>query len=578
MLRAVLLSLVATALVFHTLAGQVPLRSDYHGQDEFHRLGNGDWRLDRLPSPNTTDHLVFETVHSLLQHWPNTRMRNGHNIVPGSIPKGTLLYHGSMNQGLPPGPEWVATDPEHSYFYCREWEWESRPGRFQQGCWHLTLATTRPLKVIYFDGSSAVRLPYGSLDIQDLVAWGGLGRHEMNDDDQRIQDLCKWGKKFGVDGFVRMEMSFEVMLCDFTSGVSVVSVANLVNRGFVPPIIRESLSFGWIEVINAGSWHNHFPGETRIQLDLAGLVSFYDTKLAPSLVDIRAGQERWDHRVQNISSEDLSAVKSKLEANLLTPKGLSSGIDWGTLIRVIVNRYAGQLELTRYLLDSSVTDPDEILDLANKTQSQLRTMLTPYLLLSATPTDQSDRDELNWTTPIYKLCATTHTYSMDSEVDSMTSSEKLLLQAVRGTTREICRVVTKMWAAGVYAGLDRSLNTKKSPSIAEVTHLWNTWAEDLDRLMTWLDWNIWIKCNPGCGPDEMCYLPTWPFGFPRIGRRPPPPSGPDRLHPERLTSFDFRTMVMESIADNMRDIFKPDPDEWIRPQPKCVRRVEPYGF
>lgn len=108
-----------------------------------------------------------------------------------------------MNQGLPPGPEWVATDPEHSYFYCREWEWESRPGRFQQGCWHLTLATTRPLKVIYFDGSSAVRLPYGSLDVQDLVAWGGLDRHETNDDDQRIQDLCKWGRNFGVDGFVR---------------------------------------------------------------------------------------------------------------------------------------------------------------------------------------------------------------------------------------------------------------------------------------------------------------------------------------------------------------------------------------
>jgi len=83
MLRAALLNLVATALLVrvHTLAGhwQVPLRSGsgYHGRDEFHRLGNEDWRLDKLPSPNATDHLVFETVHSLLQRWPNTRMRNG---------------------------------------------------------------------------------------------------------------------------------------------------------------------------------------------------------------------------------------------------------------------------------------------------------------------------------------------------------------------------------------------------------------------------------------------------------------------------------------------------------------------
>ena len=220
------------------------------------------------------------------------------------------------------------------------------------------------------------------------------------------------------------------------------------------------------EVMNAGSWHNHFPGETRIQLDLAGLISLYDTQLAPSLVDFRAGQERWDHRVQNISSEDLAAVKSRLEAILIRPKGLSSGIDWRTLIQVIVDRYAGRLELIHYLLSSPATDLDEILDLANKAQTQLRIMLTPYLLFSATPTDQSDKDELNWTIPIYKLCATTHTHSMESNLDSMTSSEKLVLQAVRGTTREICRVVTKMWAAGVYAGIDPSLNTKESPDLA----------------------------------------------------------------------------------------------------------------
>ncbi|KAH0832966.1 hypothetical protein J3R83DRAFT_11943 [Lanmaoa asiatica] len=255
--------------------------------------------------------------------------------------------------------------------------------------------------------------------------------------------------------------------------------------------------------MHAGSWHNHFPGETRVHLDLAGLVSFYDTQLAPSLVGIRASQERWDHRVGNISSEDLSVVKSRLEAILIRSESLSSGTDWKVLVQVIADRYAQRLELTRYLLNSLATDPDEILDLAKKTQTQLRVMLTPYLLLSATPTDQSDKAELDWTIPIYKLCATTHTYSMESELDAMTDSEKLLLKAVRETSREICRVVTKMWAAGVYTGLDPLLNTKESPDIAEITRLWNTWTEDLNRLMAWLDWNVWVKCNPSCGP-EVC--------------------------------------------------------------------------
>ena len=35
------------------------------------------WDFDKPPSANATGHFVFETVNSLLQHWPNTRYRNG---------------------------------------------------------------------------------------------------------------------------------------------------------------------------------------------------------------------------------------------------------------------------------------------------------------------------------------------------------------------------------------------------------------------------------------------------------------------------------------------------------------------
>ena len=253
--------------------------------------------------------------------------------------------------------------------------------------------------------------------------------------------------------------------------------------------------------MNAGFRHSRFPGETRIQLDLTRLVSFYDTELVPSLVAIRAGQERWDHRAANLSSEDLSAVKSRLEAVLMRTAGPTSGIDWRTLMQVIVDRFAQRLELMRHLLNSAATAPDEILDLANKAQTQLRIMLAPYILLSATPTDPSDKTEVNWTKPVYKLCATTYTSAVESKLHSMTDSEKLLLRAVRGTSREICRVVTKMWTAGVHAGIDPSLNTKKSFDTSDITRVRSAWVEDLDRLMTWLDWSVWVKCNPDCDPE-----------------------------------------------------------------------------
>jgi len=38
------------------------------------------WQLDEPPNVNSTGHLVFETINSLLQHWPNTRMRTGESF------------------------------------------------------------------------------------------------------------------------------------------------------------------------------------------------------------------------------------------------------------------------------------------------------------------------------------------------------------------------------------------------------------------------------------------------------------------------------------------------------------------
>lgn len=76
------------------------------------------WRLDEPPNPNATSNFVFETVHSLLQHWLNTRMRNGHAIVPGIIPTGTLLYHAVIDSKVPKTPDWVGLNTEESTAFC----------------------------------------------------------------------------------------------------------------------------------------------------------------------------------------------------------------------------------------------------------------------------------------------------------------------------------------------------------------------------------------------------------------------------------------------------------------------------
>lgn len=120
----------------------------------------------------------------------------GHSLVPGIIPIGTLLYHGTTTKQIPVIPEWTAMDPEHSCLFCKK-----QPG--VSGCWHLTLAVKHPLKVLYFDGNSAANTPRGNMDSQDLLAWGRIDTERWLDEENRINDLCAWAKDRDIHGFVR---------------------------------------------------------------------------------------------------------------------------------------------------------------------------------------------------------------------------------------------------------------------------------------------------------------------------------------------------------------------------------------
>ncbi|KAG1890922.1 hypothetical protein F4604DRAFT_1949264 [Suillus subluteus] len=539
------------------LTAQTPLSS--HAPLSFYTgIENdlGQWDLGEAPAVNATGHLVFETANSLLQHWPNTRYRIGHTIVPGTIPVGTLLYHGAITgPNLPTALEWVSVEPDFSMIFCR--------GPIESGCWHLTLKVTRPMKVLYFDGSSAVKIPEGTMDTQDLVAWSKMKPEWVDNEEQRIMDLCKWGEKYGVNGFVRMDGNFEVMICDFTSHMEVVSFLNLESTrlGYDSPTdLPEDLNnvHHVFEIMHSASWREMYPGETRIMLDFSGLVSFYDTALVPSLVPRCVGLERWDQRVEGISSEDIGRVQDRLAQALARPPVTTSGIDWKTVLRVVVDRYSSRLEMMQYLVNMTLDDRS-MFGHAQQVQRRLRTVLLPYTVFAALPpnTPVTANATNSWAAPVFRECATSHMASIVAHGTTLMPSEHLLLQAVRETTREICRVVTKMWASGMMTGVDPLYPPEQRPEVDHIRTLMGEWKEDVSQLMSWLDWSVWVKCRPACGFEEMCYLPTWPIGFfPTPGDEPP----------------------FQAQRDSASLWPDPNKGEWKRPQPKCIRRLEPYGF
>ncbi|KAJ7171507.1 hypothetical protein C8R46DRAFT_1175711 [Mycena filopes] len=541
---------LALSTLRRVAATQIPLLSPV-AQDD-----SSDWQnLSARPDPNATGHLIFDTVNSFLQHWPNTRYRNGHNIVPATVPINTLLYHGRADDQLPTVPEWTSTDPEHAFPFCDD----NAPTNDSTvaGCWQLTLVTMRPLTVLYFDGSSAANIREGGpMDVQDLLVWGTVDPKRWVDERARIDDLCAWGKEFGIDGYLRMEMDFEIMLCDFHNPSRPNAHSSLLAQNPTPPTddglpIADIMRFSTVE---AGSWHNRYPGDTRVRLDLARMVSFYDPALAPSLAAAREGVERWEHRVHAISEVDLGAVKARLREVLSSPAdGRGSGVDWQTLYHVIVDRYADRLEMVGYLL--TTTTPAKMADRARIIQTQLRIMLTPYILYSARPSPSaSTHPEVEvrgagddaWAAPVWHACATRHTAHIHHALrPRLAPGEHTLLRALDETTREVCRVLTRMWAAGVNAGLDPLIpvasTTPTSPNhtaAMEMESVVERWHAEIVALTGWLDWGVWVKCRPACGCEEMCYLPTWPWFYDRSN---------------------------------------PTDDAWKRPTPRCVRRFEPYS-
>jgi hypothetical protein len=138
-------------------------------------------------------------------------------MVPATIPRGTILYHGRTSDHVPDVPEWLAFDFEHAYVFC------SGP------CYVISLQAKRELRLLYFDGNSAAKMNHGPTNSQEVVIWGKPRPDLPIIDYERIRLLCEWGKPFGLDGFIRMEFH----LC-----VSTVAILAVTSRPIVPSTAR----------------------------------------------------------------------------------------------------------------------------------------------------------------------------------------------------------------------------------------------------------------------------------------------------------------------------------------------------
>ena len=334
----------------------------------------------------------------------------------------------------------------------------------------------------------------------------------------------------------RTNFRSEIILCDFTAGVKRVSFLNLATANVFPPgnprpepsrplrppspsptlntalHLRPSAPGAQrrvaplFRVLESGSWHNHYPGDPRVRLDYSRMISFYDTNMFPSLQVTRAGKGRLNHSLEGIAPSDVPRLKLQLDELLKNDSEIiASGIDWASLIKQIMQRYAERLELFHYILNSTTsTSEEEVGRTLKQAHRHLTSMLAPYILHTSVPptNDSAFMKAHSWATPVFEYCATTHTSHIETILTALTYSEKVILQAIQGVSKEICRVLVTTWAEGMESdAIEFDFNSLGTPS--PLQELSKTWKSRVEDLMAWLDWSYWRTCRPACG-YEVC--------------------------------------------------------------------------
>ncbi|KAF7369182.1 hypothetical protein MVEN_00245400 [Mycena venus] len=439
-MRTTCISLLLAAAACVAQGAQVPLLAPPND-------GNPSW--DKDPDVDATGNRIFTSVSELMQLWPGTVVVQGHSFAPCTIPVGTVFYHGRGDEHVPTVPEWLAFDFEHSYFFT-----------FGREPHVLTFVTKRALRILNFDGLSA----HLSTESQSIIMYGEV-RSGPVPTFEIAKRLCAWGVKNGIDGFIRMEEHFELIECDFESSFDLLASLRVIPQdertkdgGRFPggrfPVERPA---GWVgslptdsrsEVDVAGKWHDRAPGETRVRVQYDKFVSFYDPAVT-SLVESRRDKPREEHTLKPLSKADAQTKLVELEAALAQPWDAGSGVDWASIVHVVVERYGERIEVLAHTLaadaphNSSSLSASVSYEIAFKARQQVLIMLAPHFTTSDTPGSGVDSGKA-WLTPVVERCAATHTRGLPAG-SLVTTQEVLIRGAIEDVMQQICRRLARMF-------------------------------------------------------------------------------------------------------------------------------------
>ena len=474
-----------------------------------------------------------------MRQWGSSLNHNGMATIPVVVPSGSLFYHGTQRNrevGPPLGPEWLAFEIEHAenFAISLRYNKSTDPGvtgrsssisrgpsmghpdsegqavlgsvseapvrtseEAVRGYLH-TYRANRDLRLLYIDGMSAGNSELGTLDLGDLVL-RLKDDAELMDEYGRANDLCDLIGEWGYDGVIRMEIGFEIIYCDFFSGLDLLDAR---RRAFVDqPEGRVSQSRDFFRFAAAVARRYDGFDSNRLKLDFSRMVSahFYPVNLTNPDPD---RQEL--PRLLSTTSAEREAIHSRVVE--VHTQAASPDIEWQSITDMIVSRYGDRLALMR----SSSADDEVLIE-------EVYRATNLHFEFPATPNDiNAMRGDATRESEARERCAAHYLQPVEPMRDSFTQEDELLHTAIRAVTARICDALFEARAHILRAQLGGDLhvwqpgNSHGKGPLREAVRK----ARDLiAQLADDLRWSAWKRCR-GCAVDEFCFVAMWPLGTP----------------------------------------------------------------
>ena len=498
--------LAASALILPVIAASVQAQAQV---PFFSPPENAGTHGPSLESARANAPHIFNAIHSSGRQWGSSLNHNGMSFFPARIPNNTHLYHGTHTPHAVKGMEWLAFEIEHAEGFARPFprrppERPRKPGEPRPGppgepgegpppptelSWTETIddawstidddddgsrgylhiyRTTRPLnKLVYIDGMSAGKTSMGTLDSQDFIL-----RNISNGDDgpifgdfERGHDLCEMGVELGIEGFIRMEMGFEIIFCEFSDGLVLESAPERPNGK------NQSLEgLDSFEILRGASLRYSGITGQRLKLDYSGMSSAYWYDL--NLTNPDANRSDLP-RLDNSDIEGRTRMKTDF-LNLFAESSSKSAVgnDWQGITDMIVLRYSDRLQF----MAGNDTSKSVLL-------SQIAVLLNLYV------------DYGHFDLPVATEKCTTH-YLIAAVLE--TTSDRLIHEALYTIMDKICNT---LFSVG------QKLLEEEGDSLEVLDQSKLT----LKSLIDYLNWTTWKECGK-CGYDEICFVAIWPWG------------------------------------------------------------------